>query len=35
MDLSTERMESEIKEEVRKEIKQEQNDSQPINAIAE
>ena len=35
MDLSTERMESEIKEEVRKEIKQEQNDSQPINEIAE
>ncbi|WP_305842590.1 AzlC family ABC transporter permease [Photobacterium leiognathi] len=35
MDLSTERMESEIKEKVRQEIKQEQNDSQPINAIAE
>ncbi|KPA53171.1 AzlC family ABC transporter permease [Photobacterium lucens] len=35
MDLSTERMEAELKEEVRKEIKQEQNDSQPLNAIAE
>ncbi|PSV20518.1 branched-chain amino acid ABC transporter permease [Photobacterium leiognathi subsp. mandapamensis] len=35
MDLSTERMEAELKEEVRKEIKQEQNDSQLINAIAE